>query len=83
MTSQLESEKAALLERKRREQDDARRRQEDLERILAENRRKVRGRPRGVTFNHDDTRDLNRGDQAPRHKSTHPRHGFFHVQLES
>lgn len=42
MTAQLESEKVALLERKRREQDEARRRQEELERILAENRRKVR-----------------------------------------
>ena len=42
VTHQLEAEKAALLEKKRREQDDARRRQDELERILAENRRKVR-----------------------------------------
>lgn len=41
VTTQLEGEKAALLEKKRREQDEARRRQDDLERILAENRRKV------------------------------------------
>jgi hypothetical protein len=30
-----------LLERKRREQDESRKKQEELERILAENRRKV------------------------------------------
>ena len=41
VTAQLEAEKSALLEKKRREQDDARRRQDELERILAENRRKV------------------------------------------
>ena len=41
VTTQLEGEKAALLEKKRREQDEARRCQDDLERILAENRRKV------------------------------------------
>ena len=38
---QLEGEKVALLEKKRRELDEARRRQDDLERILADNRRKV------------------------------------------
>jgi arginine/glutamate-rich protein 1 len=41
VTAQLEAEKSALLEKKRREQDEARRRQDELERILAENRRKV------------------------------------------
>ena len=38
---QLENEKAALLERKRREQAEQKRKQADLERILEENRRKV------------------------------------------
>ena len=38
---QLENEKAALLERKRREQAEQRRKQAELERILEENRRKV------------------------------------------
>lgn len=42
VAAQLDKEKADLLGKKRREQDEARRRQDDLERILAENRRKVR-----------------------------------------
>ena len=41
MERQLENEKAALLERKRREQAEQKRKQADLERILEENRRKV------------------------------------------
>lgn len=44
MERQLENEKAALLERKRREQAEQRRKQAELERILEENRRKVHGR---------------------------------------
>jgi hypothetical protein len=39
---QLELEKATLLERKRREQDERKRKQEELDQILLENRRKVR-----------------------------------------
>ena len=39
--SQLEAEKAALLERKRREQAERRRTQEELTRILDDNRRKA------------------------------------------
>ena len=42
MTRQLEEEKAALLERKRQEQAERRRKQEELDRILADNRRKAR-----------------------------------------
>lgn len=38
---QLEAERAALLEKKRREQAERRRTQEELTRILDENRRKV------------------------------------------
>ena len=41
MTTQLEDERAALLGRKRAEQAARRRAQDDLERILAENQRKV------------------------------------------
>lgn len=41
MTAQLENERAALLGRKRAEQAARRRAQDDLERILAENQRKV------------------------------------------
>ena len=41
MTRQLEFEKAALLEKKRREVDERRRKQEELDHILLENRRKV------------------------------------------
>ena len=44
MERQLENEKAALLERKRREQAEQKRKQADLERILEENRRKVHPR---------------------------------------
>ena len=44
VTRQLEEEKAALLERKRQEQAERRRKQEELDRILADNRRKVRPR---------------------------------------
>lgn len=39
---QLEAEKAALLEKKRREQAERQRTQEELTSILEENRRKVR-----------------------------------------
>ena len=42
MAQQLEEERAALLARKRAEQAARRRAQDDLERILAENQRKVR-----------------------------------------
>jgi hypothetical protein len=45
VTRQLEAEKAALLERKRQEQAERRRKQEELDRILVENRRKARPRP--------------------------------------
>lgn len=41
VTAQLEDERAALLGRKRAEQAARRRAQDDLERILAENQRKV------------------------------------------
>ena len=41
MTRQLEHEKAALLESKRREVAEARRKQQELDSILLENRRKV------------------------------------------
>ena len=41
VTRQLEFEKAALLEKKRREVDERRRKQEELDHILLENRRKV------------------------------------------
>ena len=40
--SQLEAEKAALLEKKRMEQAERRRTQEELTRILDDNRRKAR-----------------------------------------
>ena len=48
MTRQLEEEKAALLERKRQEQAERRRKQEELDRILADNRRKAR--PAGLQW---------------------------------
>ncbi len=38
---QLENEKKNLLDRKRREQEERRRKQDELERILQENRQKV------------------------------------------
>ncbi len=38
---QLENEKKMLLDRKRREQEERRRKQDELERILQENRQKV------------------------------------------
>ena len=41
MTAQLNSEKAALLAKKREQQLERKRKQEDLERILQENRRKA------------------------------------------
>mmetsp|Transcript_5397 Transcript_5397/g.9335 ORF Transcript_5397/g.9335 Transcript_5397/m.9335 type:complete len:143 (+) Transcript_5397:126-554(+) len=41
VTAQLEEERAALLHKKRREQDEAKKRQEELERILGDNMRKV------------------------------------------
>ncbi|KAF5839502.1 arginine and glutamate-rich 1-domain-containing protein [Dunaliella salina] len=41
VNAQVEEEKAALMERKRREQEEAKRKQDELEKILAENRRKV------------------------------------------
>jgi len=37
----VEEEKVALMERKRKEQEEAKRKQDELEKILAENRRKV------------------------------------------
>lgn len=42
VTAQLEAEKAALLARKRAQQAERKRKQEDLERILQDNRRKAR-----------------------------------------
>ncbi len=41
MARQLEAEKAALMEKKRRQQEERKRKQADLERILADNQRKV------------------------------------------
>lgn len=49
---QLETEKAALLEKKRQEQAERRRTQEELSRILEDNRRKVHAcceQPLGLT----------------------------------
>ena len=43
VTRQLEAEKAALLDKKRREQEERQRKQLELEQILEDNRRRVRG----------------------------------------
>ena len=42
MNAQLDTERQALLERKRREAEEARKRQEELEQILLDNKLKVR-----------------------------------------